>query len=87
MKKYNKKPQKNASPIAKVFVPEETPWGEVFVPTEPEMPPPSCEELGGGDEEAGTNKMGEDRDSCYDSQASVRPKVKDPSVRKKTHGR
>ena len=42
------------------------------------MAPPLCEELGGGDEEAGTDKMGEDRDSCYDSQASVRPKVKDP---------
>ena len=51
------------------------------------MAPPSCEELGGGDGKVGTDKMGEDRDSCYDGQASVRPKVKDPSVRKKTHGR
>ena len=53
-----------------------------------EPPSPVYEEIGRSEEEeSGTDGMDEDNNLYYDSQASVRPKVKDSASRVKTQRR
>ena len=58
-------------------------WRETHSQEEPQSP--EYEELTRGDEmETDTEEMEEDDNPEFNSQSSVRPKIKDPASRKKT---